>query len=169
MASKQQMGLTVQSFPSEIGLTALGFAGLQGHCGIVGAPGLCPLFQCGRVTDRCHVFDSIDPPTSPGPSGHRVRLGGPNSFAGGPGHRFPRIDSIAAWTTVLVLRKLVTPLTRHLSGRLDAASDSVDNVMERRRRLSMQAALSASFAFGGRNAVLAFRADPEPFHYGHTR
>lgn len=63
-----------------------------------------------------------------------------------------------------VLRKLATPLTAHLSGRLDAASGTVDKLMERPRRLSLQAALSASIAFGGRNAVWSFRADPEVFH-----
>ncbi|PKO65362.1 MAG: 3-oxoacyl-ACP synthase, partial [Betaproteobacteria bacterium HGW-Betaproteobacteria-16] len=46
----------------------------------------------------------------------------------------------------------------HLEGHIDAACEGVDHVTSTRRNLPLHAALSSSFAFGGSNAVLAFRA-----------
>ncbi len=65
--------------------------------------------------------------------------------------------AIEAIATVLALRKQVVPPTAHLDGKLDPACAGVDHVTTGRRQ-PLRAALSNSFAFGGSNAVLAFRA-----------
>lgn len=65
---------------------------------------------------------------------------------------------------MLTLRKQAIAPTAHMSGRLDPACDGVDHVMDGRCGVSLQAARSNSFAFGGSNAVLAFRAAPKAFH-----
>ena len=49
---------------------------------------------------------------------------------------------------MLALRKQAIPPPAHLSGRLDPACDGVDHVMERRCKVSLQAAPPNSFAFG---------------------
>ena len=71
----------------------------------------------------------------------------------------------SGWLTSLVedmlaLREKAIPPTAHLQGRLDPACEGVDHVFEARRGVPLGAALSSSFAFGGSNAVLAFRAAP---------
>ncbi|WP_066269672.1 beta-ketoacyl-[acyl-carrier-protein] synthase family protein [Hydrogenophaga palleronii] len=76
------------------------------------------------------------------------------------GHLLGAAGAIEAVVTVLALREQAIPPTAHLSGRLDPACEGVDHVLQGRRGLSLQAALSNSFAFGGSNAVLAFGAPP---------
>lgn len=76
------------------------------------------------------------------------------------GHLLGAAGAIEAVATVLALREESVPPTAHLKGRLDPACDGVDHVFEGRYGVPMRAALSNSFAFGGSNAVLAFRAVP---------
>ncbi|MBS0505956.1 MAG: beta-ketoacyl-[acyl-carrier-protein] synthase family protein [Proteobacteria bacterium] len=73
------------------------------------------------------------------------------------GHLLGAAGAIEALATVLSLRQQAIPPTAHLAGRLDAACAGVDHVLEGRRGVRVRAALSNSFAFGGSNAVLAFR------------
>lgn len=74
------------------------------------------------------------------------------------GHLLGAAGAIEALITVLSLREGVAVGTAHLEGHIDAACEGVDHVTSTRRNLPLQAALSSSFAFGGSNAVLAFRA-----------
>lgn len=76
------------------------------------------------------------------------------------GHLMGAAGAIEALATVLALREQAIPPTAHLQGRLDPACEGVDHVFEGRRGVPLGAALSNSFAFGGSNAVLAFRAAP---------
>ena len=76
------------------------------------------------------------------------------------GHMLGASGAIEALATVLSLRDQALPPTAHLAGRLDPACASVDHVLEGRRGVRVRAALSNSFAFGGSNAVLAFRQAP---------
>lgn len=76
------------------------------------------------------------------------------------GHLLGAAGAIEALATVLALREQAIPPTAHLQGRLDPACEGVDHVFEGRERVPLRAALSNSFAFGGSNAVLAFRAVP---------
>lgn len=76
------------------------------------------------------------------------------------GHLLGAAGAIEALATVLALREQAIPPTAHLQGRLDPACEGVDHVFEGRDGVPLQAALSNSFAFGGSNAVLAFRAAP---------
>jgi 3-oxoacyl-[acyl-carrier-protein] synthase II len=78
------------------------------------------------------------------------------------GHLLGAAGAIEALATVLSLREGAIPPTAHLQGRLDPACEGVDHVFEGRRGVPLKAALSNSFAFGGSNAVLAFRAAPAP-------
>lgn len=80
------------------------------------------------------------------------------------GHLLGAAGAIEALATVLALREQAIPPTAHLEGRLDPACEGVDHVFAGRRQLSLRAALSNSFAFGGSNAVLAFRSVPTSFH-----
>jgi 3-oxoacyl-[acyl-carrier-protein] synthase II len=73
------------------------------------------------------------------------------------GHQLGAAGAIEAIVTVLALREQAIPPTAHL-GEIDAACLGVDHVRSARRDLPLRAALSNSFAFGGSNAVLAFRA-----------
>lgn len=73
------------------------------------------------------------------------------------GHLLGAAGAIEAIATVLALREQVVPPTAHLDGKLDPACAGVDHVTTGRRQ-PLRAALSNSFAFGGSNAVLAFRA-----------
>lgn len=76
------------------------------------------------------------------------------------GHLLGAAGAIEALATVLALRQQALPPTAHLAGRLDSACAGVDHVFEGRRNARVRAALSNSFAFGGSNAVLAFRQAP---------
>lgn len=76
------------------------------------------------------------------------------------GHLLGASGAIEAVVTVLALREQAVPPTAHLAGRIDPACEGVDHVLQGRRQVPLQAALSNSFAFGGSNAVLAFRAPP---------
>ena len=73
------------------------------------------------------------------------------------GHLLGAGGAIEAVATVMSLREQAIPPTAHLAGRLDPACAGVDHVFEGRRGVPLRAALSNSFAFGGSNAVLAFR------------
>lgn len=78
------------------------------------------------------------------------------------GHLMGAAGAIEALATVLSLREGAIPPTAHLQGNLDPACEGVDHVFEGRRGVPLKAALSNSFAFGGSNAVLAFRAAAAP-------
>ena len=74
------------------------------------------------------------------------------------GHLLGAAGAIEAISTVLALREQAIPPTAHLAGNLDPACEGVDHVLEGRSGQRLRTALSNSFAFGGSNAVLAFRA-----------
>lgn len=76
------------------------------------------------------------------------------------GHLLGASGAIEAVVTALALREQAVPPTAHLAGRIDPACEGVDHVLQGRRGVPLQAALSNSFAFGGSNAVLALRAPP---------
>ena len=76
------------------------------------------------------------------------------------GHLLGAAGAIEAISTVLALREQAIPPTAHLEGNLDPACTGVDHVFAGRPGRPLRAALSNSFAFGGSNAVLAFRAAP---------
>jgi 3-oxoacyl-[acyl-carrier-protein] synthase II len=73
------------------------------------------------------------------------------------GHLLGAAGAIEAIITVLTLRERSIPPTAHLD-QLDPACVGVDHVIAARHGQPLRAALSSSFAFGGSNAVLAFRA-----------
>ena len=73
------------------------------------------------------------------------------------GHSLGAAAAIEAIATVLALREQTVPPTAHLA-QLDPACTGVDHVTTARTGQPLRAALSNSFAFGGSNAVLAFRA-----------
>lgn len=72
------------------------------------------------------------------------------------GHLLGAAAAIEAIVTVLALREQTVPPTAHLQ-EIDPACAGVAHVPHARRQ-PLRAALSNSFAFGGSNAVLAFRA-----------
>jgi 3-oxoacyl-[acyl-carrier-protein] synthase II len=72
------------------------------------------------------------------------------------GHLLGGSAAIEAIVTVLALRDRAIPPTAHLA-ELDPACAGVDHVTTARHGSPLRAALSNSFAFGGSNAVLAFR------------
>ncbi len=74
------------------------------------------------------------------------------------GHLLGAAGAIEALATVLAVGRQALPPTAHLAGRVDPACVGVDHVTQGRRGVPLRAALSNSFAFGGSNAVLAFRA-----------
>jgi 3-oxoacyl-[acyl-carrier-protein] synthase II len=77
------------------------------------------------------------------------------------GHLLGAAGAIEAIATVLALREQVIPPTANLHpDTLDPACSGVDHVFSGRRGVRLRTALSNSFAFGGSNAVLAFRAVP---------
>ena len=76
------------------------------------------------------------------------------------GHLMGAAGAIEALATVLSVREQALPPTAHLDGRLDPACEGVDHILQGRRGVRVRAALSNSFAFGGSNAVLAFRQAP---------
>jgi len=73
------------------------------------------------------------------------------------GHLLGAAGAIEAIATVLALREQTIPPTAHLNT-LDPACVGVDHVTSARHGQALRAALSNSFAFGGSNAVLAFRS-----------
>lgn len=73
------------------------------------------------------------------------------------GHQLGAAGAVEAIITVLALRERALPPTANLAD-LDPACAGVDHIRTARRGQSLRAALSNSFAFGGSNAVLAFRA-----------
>lgn len=73
------------------------------------------------------------------------------------GHLLGAAGAIEAIATVLALREQRIPPTAHLVS-LDPACAGVDHVVSARHAPKLRTALSNSFAFGGSNAVLAFRA-----------
>jgi len=74
------------------------------------------------------------------------------------GHSLGAAGAIEAIATVLSLRQGALAPTINLAGNVDPACRGIDHVTEGRHGLKLRAALSNSFAFGGSNAVLAFRA-----------
>ncbi|WP_068637167.1 beta-ketoacyl-[acyl-carrier-protein] synthase family protein [Thauera butanivorans] len=72
------------------------------------------------------------------------------------GHLLGAAGAIEAIATVMALREQTAPPTAHLDD-IDPACAGVDHVTTASAR-PLRAALSNSFAFGGSNAVLAFRA-----------
>ncbi len=77
------------------------------------------------------------------------------------GHLLGAAGAIEAVVTILALREQAIPPTAHLTGGgIDPACEGVDHVISGRKNVPLKAALSNSFAFGGSNAVLAFRAAP---------
>lgn len=73
------------------------------------------------------------------------------------GHQLGAAGAIEAIVTVLALREKAIPPTAHLDN-IDPMCRGVDHVTSGRGGQRLRAALSNSFAFGGSNAVLAFRA-----------
>lgn len=73
------------------------------------------------------------------------------------GHQLGAAGAIEAIITVLALREQAIPPTAHLN-QTDPACLGVDHVTTARCGKPLRAALSNSFAFGGSNAVLAFRS-----------
>jgi 3-oxoacyl-[acyl-carrier-protein] synthase II len=73
------------------------------------------------------------------------------------GHLLGAAGAIEAIVTVLALREQSVPPTAHLED-LDPACAGVKHLREALHGIRLQVALSNSFAFGGSNAVLAFRA-----------
>lgn len=90
-------------------------------------------------------------------AGHAARLA-VSSTKALHGHLLGAAGAIEAVITVLSLRDGVAVGTAQLEGHIDAACEGVDHVTTTRRHLPLKTALSCSFAFGGSNAVLAFRA-----------
>src|SRR5512143_3351302 len=75
------------------------------------------------------------------------------------GHQLGAAGAIEAIATVLAVREQAIPPTAHLGpDTLDPACGGVDHVFSGRSGVPLRAALTNSFAFGGSNAVLAFRA-----------
>jgi len=71
------------------------------------------------------------------------------------GHALGAAGAIEAAATVLALNEGVLPPTANFTS-LDAACE-MDAIANEARRYDVEAAISSSFAFGGLNAVLAFR------------
>ncbi|AOW12887.1 3-oxoacyl-ACP synthase [Hydrogenophaga crassostreae] len=84
------------------------------------------------------------------------------------GHLMGAGGAIEAVTTVMSLCHQAIAPTANLAGRLDPACGGVDHVFEGRRQVPFHAALSNSFAFGGSNAVLAFRSAGNAPHGGKS-
>jgi 3-oxoacyl-[acyl-carrier-protein] synthase II len=71
------------------------------------------------------------------------------------GHLLGATGALEALITVLALHRQTLPPTAHLT-EVDARCSGLDHV-RRAREATVRAAVSSSFAFGGANAVLAFR------------
>ncbi|KFB69305.1 beta-ketoacyl-[acyl-carrier-protein] synthase family protein [Candidatus Accumulibacter vicinus] len=89
-----------------------------------------------------------------GDGGTRPAVSGTKSMHG---HLLGAAGAIEAIVTILSLREQAIPPTAHLDT-IDPACAGVDHVSVTRRDQPLSTALSNSFAFGGSNAVLAFRA-----------
>lgn len=76
------------------------------------------------------------------------------------GHLLGAAGAIEALITVMSVAQQALAPTAHLAGRIDPACAGVDHVLQGRHSARVRAALSNSFAFGGSNAVLAFRLPP---------
>lgn len=77
------------------------------------------------------------------------------------GHLLGAAGAIEAVVTILALREQAIPPTANLAaGGIDPTCEGVDHVLSGRKNVPLKVALSNSFAFGGSNAVLAFRAAP---------
>jgi 3-oxoacyl-[acyl-carrier-protein] synthase II len=72
------------------------------------------------------------------------------------GHMLGATGGVEALITVLSLSRQQVPPTAHLD-KVDPACEGVRHVVGVGQDLPLRAALSSSFAFGGSNAVLAFR------------
>jgi 3-oxoacyl-[acyl-carrier-protein] synthase II len=72
------------------------------------------------------------------------------------GHMLGATGAVEALITVLALARQQVPPTAHLE-RIDPACAGVRHVAGTGEALPLRAALTSSFAFGGSNAVLAFR------------
>jgi 3-oxoacyl-[acyl-carrier-protein] synthase II len=72
------------------------------------------------------------------------------------GHLLGATGALEAVITVLALSRQQVPPTAHLD-RLDPSCAGVRHIAGKGIELPLRAALSSSFAFGGSNAVLAFR------------
>lgn len=73
------------------------------------------------------------------------------------GHPLGAAGAIEAIVSVLALREQALPPTAHLVD-IDPDCVGVDHLTSARRQAPLRTALSNSFAFGGSNAVLVFRA-----------
>jgi 3-oxoacyl-[acyl-carrier-protein] synthase II len=71
------------------------------------------------------------------------------------GHSLGATGALEALVTVLALHRQMLPPTAHLA-EVDARCSGIDHVRSA-REATVRAAVSSSFAFGGANAVLAFR------------
>jgi nodulation protein E len=87
-----------------------------------------------------------------GPHANRLAVSSTKSLHG---HALGAAGALEAIATVLALKEGVIPPTANFS-ESDPECD-LDVVPNRSRRMEVEAALSNSFAFGGLNAVLAFR------------
>ncbi|MCK9983831.1 MAG: 3-oxoacyl-[acyl-carrier-protein] synthase II [Azoarcus sp.] len=74
------------------------------------------------------------------------------------GHLLGAAGAIEAIASVLALRDDILPPTVNLADNLDSTCSGVDHLTVARQGAAPRAALSNSFAFGGSNAVLVFRA-----------
>lgn len=74
------------------------------------------------------------------------------------GHLLGAAGAIEALATVQALSAQCVPPTAHLDDRVDPACEGVEHIATTASQRPLRAALSNSFAFGGSNAVLAFRA-----------
>jgi 3-oxoacyl-[acyl-carrier-protein] synthase II len=72
------------------------------------------------------------------------------------GHMLGATGAVEALITVLALARQQVPPTAHLD-KVDPACAGVRHVAGVGMDMPLRAALSSSFAFGGSNAVLAFR------------
>ena len=77
------------------------------------------------------------------------------------GHVMGATGAIEALITVLALQQDAIPPTAHLD-HVDPACAGVRHMIQAEHGAGLQAALCSSFAFGGSNAVLAFKASPAP-------
>lgn len=75
------------------------------------------------------------------------------------GHVMGATGAIEALITVLALQQDAIPPTAHLD-HVDPACAGVRHMIQAEQGAGLQAALCSSFAFGGSNAVLAFKASP---------